>query len=154
MFYISCVSCNGLFFALTNRRHTKHDKIYERISLDGHWFIFGHDVRMRKQRASFAAGRPSKGKGHDRSVISTERDRPFSGTVQEENGSALSFPLMGRVKSVQVDLGSRVRQGQLLATLDEASVESTYQAAKAALKQAEDAYRRMKELHEKGVWPT
>ena len=74
----------------------------------------------------------------------------FSGTVQEENGSALSFPLMGRVKSVQVDLGSRVRQGQLLATLDEASVESTYQAAKAALKQAEDAYRRMKELHEKG----
>lgn len=74
----------------------------------------------------------------------------FSGTVQEENGSSLSFPLMGRVKSVQVDLGSRVRQGQLLATLDEASVESTYQAAKAALKQAEDAYRRMKELHEKG----
>lgn len=47
-------------------------------------------------------------------------------------------------------MGSRVRQGQLLATLDEASVESTYQAAKAALKQAEDAYRRMKELHEKG----
>ena len=79
MFYISCVSCNGLFFALTNRRHTKHDKIYERISLDGHWFIFGHDVRMRKQRASFAAGRPCKGKGHDRSVISTERDRPFFG---------------------------------------------------------------------------
>lgn len=24
----------------------------------------------------------------------------FSGTVQEENGSSLSFPLMGRVKSV------------------------------------------------------
>ena len=57
---------------------------------------------------------------------------------------------MGRVKSVQVDLGSRVRQGQLLATLDEVSMQNTYQAAKAALKQAEDAYRRMKELHEKG----
>lgn len=85
-------------------------------------------------------------------VVSSVRNETvrFSGTVQEENGSALSFPLMGRVKSVQVDLGSRVRQGQLLATLDEASVESTYQAAKAALKQAEDAYRRMKELHEKG----
>lgn len=43
-----------------------------------------------------------------------------------------------------------MRQGQLLATLDEVSMQNTYQAAKAALKQAEDAYRRMKELHEKG----
>lgn len=85
-------------------------------------------------------------------VVSSVRNETvrFSGTVQEENGSSLSFPLMGRVKSVKVDLGSRVRQGQLLATLDEVSMQNTYQAAKAALKQAEDAYQRMKELHEKG----
>ena len=43
-----------------------------------------------------------------------------------------------------------MRQGQLLATLDEVSMQNTYQAAKAALKQAEDTYQRMKELHEKG----
>lgn len=43
-----------------------------------------------------------------------------------------------------------MRQGQLLATLDEVSMQNRYQAAKAALKQAEDAYQRMKELHEKG----
>ena len=85
-------------------------------------------------------------------VVSSVRNETvrFSGTVQEENGSSLSFPLMGRVKSVKVDLGSRVRQGQLLATLDEVSMQNTYQAAKATLKQAEDAYQRMKELHEKG----
>ena len=85
-------------------------------------------------------------------VVSSVRNEAvrFSGTVQEGNGSSLSFPLMGRVKSVKVDLGSRVRQGQLLATLDEVSMQNTYQAAKAALKQAEDAYQRMKELHEKG----
>ena len=72
-------------------------------------------------------------------VVSSVRNETvrFSGTVQEENGSSLSFPLMGRVKSVKVDLGSRVRQGQLLATLDEVSMQNTYQAAKAALKQAE-----------------
>lgn len=74
----------------------------------------------------------------------------FSGTVQEEKGSLLSFPLMGRVNSVHVELGGRVRKGQLLATLDEIQMENTYQAANAALKQAEDAYRRMKELHDKG----
>ena len=85
-------------------------------------------------------------------VVSSVRNETvrFSGTVQEDNVSSLSFPLMGRVKSVKVDLGSRVRQGQLLATLDEVSMQNTYQAAKAALKQAEDAYQRMKELHEKG----
>lgn len=55
-----------------------------------------------------------------------------------------------QAEPVKVDLGSRVRQGQLLATLDEVSMQNTYQAAKAALKQAEDAYQRMKELHEKG----
>ena len=69
-------------------------------------------------------------------VVSSVRNETvrFSGTVQEENGSSLSFPLMGRVKSVKVDLGSRVRQGQLLATLDEVSMQNTYQAAKATLK--------------------
>lgn len=74
----------------------------------------------------------------------------YSGTVQEEKGSSLSFPLMGSVNSVHVELGSRVRQGQLLATLDEVSMKNAYQMAKAGLEQAEDAYRRMKELHEKG----
>ena len=86
-------------------------------------------------------------------VVSSVRNETvrFSGTVQEENGSSLSFPLMGRVKSVKVGFGKPgVRQGQLLATLDEVSMQNTYQAAKAALKQAEDAYQRMKELHEKG----
>lgn len=45
-------------------------------------------------------------------VVSSVRNETvrFSGTVQEENGSSLSFPLMGRVKSVKVDLGSRVRR--------------------------------------------
>ena len=40
-------------------------------------------------------------------VVSSVRNETvrFSGTVQEENGSSLSFPLMGRVKSVKVDLG-------------------------------------------------
>ena len=67
----------------------------------------------------------------------------MSGCGNKEQSSQQAEP-------VKVDLGSRVRQGQLLATLDEVSMQNTYQAAKAALKQAEDAYQRMKELHEKG----
>ena len=74
-----------------------------------------------------------------------------------------------QAEPVKVDLGSRVRQGIAAcwrsskiaawfsrrlssgtSALDEVSMQNTYQAAKAALKQAEDAYQRMKELHEKG----
>lgn len=57
---------------------------------------------------------------------------------------------MGTVKSVHVGLGSVVHRGQLLATIDDSSIRSAYNAAKASLEQAEDAYRRMKELHDKG----
>ena len=74
----------------------------------------------------------------------------YSGTVKEENSTPLSFSVMGTVKSVHVGLGSVVHSGQLLATIDDSSIRSAYNAAKASLEQAEDAYNRMKELHEKG----
>lgn len=77
----------------------------------------------------------------------------FSGTVEEENGTALSFSVAGTVKELHFHMGQRVVKGQLLATLDPASMQSSHDAAKATLEQAEDAYRRMKELHDKGSLP-
>lgn len=74
----------------------------------------------------------------------------YSGTVKEENTTALSFPVMGTVSNVYAAFGETVSKGQLLATIDESSMQSAYKAAKASLHQAEDAYNRMKELHEKG----
>ena len=50
-------------------------------------------------------------------------------------------------------LGDRVAKGQLIATVDPLSMQSSYDAAKASLEQAEDAYRRMKELYDKGSLP-
>lgn len=77
----------------------------------------------------------------------------FSGTVEEENGTALSFSVMGTVKTTHISLGQHVTKGALIATLDPVSMQSSYNAAKAALEQAEDAYQRMKELHDKGSLP-
>lgn len=77
----------------------------------------------------------------------------FSGTVEEENGTSLSFPVMGTVKNVHVNLGDHVTKGQLIATLDPQTMQSSYNAAKSSLEQAEDAHRRMKELYEKGSLP-
>lgn len=79
--------------------------------------------------------------------------RSYSGTVEEENGTPLSFSTAGTVKAVFVHLGQRVQSGQLIAVLDSTSMQSAHRAASASLKQAEDAYRRMKELHDKGSLP-
>lgn len=77
----------------------------------------------------------------------------FSGTVEETAGTPLSFSVMGTVDAVRFRLGDRVAKGQLLAALDPTSVKSTHDAALASLEQAEDAFRRMKELHDKGSLP-
>lgn len=57
---------------------------------------------------------------------------------------------MGTVKKIYVDLGERVTQGKLIAEIDPTSIRSSYDAAKSTLEQAEDAYKRMKLLHDKG----
>lgn len=74
----------------------------------------------------------------------------FSGTVEEKNGTALSFSSAGTLSAMNVRLGDRVHRGQTIATLDETSARSSHEAAQATLLQAEDAYRRMKTLHNKG----
>ena len=82
-----------------------------------------------------------------------EGTRCFSGTVEETAGTPLSFSVMGTVEAVHFRLGDRIGKGQLLASVDPTSMQSSYDAAKATLVQAEDAYRRMKELHDKGSLP-
>lgn len=74
----------------------------------------------------------------------------FSGTVEEANETPLSFSVAGTIYNVAIQLGDHVKKGQLLASLETTSMQSTYDAAKASLTQAEDAYNRMKELHDKG----
>lgn len=77
----------------------------------------------------------------------------FSGTVEGENTSQLSFPVMGTLQTLNVQPGEKVHKGQLLATIDPSSVKNAYDAAKATLVQAKDAYDRMKMLYEKGSLP-
>ena len=74
----------------------------------------------------------------------------YSGTVEEESGTPLSFATAGTVQAVHIRLGQQVQAGQLIATLDSTSLQSSYNAARASLEQAEDAWRRMKTLHDRG----
>lgn len=77
----------------------------------------------------------------------------YSGTVEEENGSALSFTTGGTIMQLRVKVGDRVHKGQLIASVDPTSIRNNYEMAHASKVQAEDAYKRMKQLHDKGSLP-
>ena len=86
-------------------------------------------------------------------TTSASGDFGYSGTVEEENGAVLSFSQGGTIKQLRVKVGDRVRRGQLIATVDPTSVRNAYDMARSTRSQAEDAYKRMKQLHDKGSLP-
>lgn len=77
----------------------------------------------------------------------------YSGTIEEQSGSTLSFASIGTLKNVGVNEGQMVKAGQLIAAIDETSVRSAYEAASAAKEQALDAQQRMKMLYDAGSLP-
>lgn len=77
--------------------------------------------------------------------------REYVGTVVEHEGTALSFEVPGCLLTLRADAGDRVQKGQLLATIDPAQLRDAHAAALSTLRQAQDAYRRFKPLHEQGV---
>lgn len=84
--------------------------------------------------------------------------RGYSGTVEEESGVSLSFPMAGTVRQMAVDEGQMVTRGQLIATLDAtdqsaslAASRATTEQARQALHQARDEYNRAKGLYNGGV---
>lgn len=79
--------------------------------------------------------------------------RTYVGEVQEDVSVSLSFPTGGKITSVFVKDGDRVTAGQLLATIDNSNAQNAYKSAAATLKQAEDGYKRLKQVYEQGSLP-
>lgn len=82
---------------------------------------------------------------------SYDNAREYVGTVEEKNATVLSFEVAGNITAVKADEGDHVKQGQLLAVINPATLNNTHRAALATLNQARDAYRRMKNLHAQGT---
>lgn len=76
--------------------------------------------------------------------------RNYVGSVQSEMKVALSFPLGGTLTGVYVQNGQKVKKGALVAKVDDTSAKSLHDAALAMLNQAEDGYRRLKQVHDEG----
>lgn len=82
-----------------------------------------------------------------------EENRSYSGTVEEDSGTVLSFSTAGTIKTLSVSEGDNIKKGQLIGTLDDGSLRSAYDIALATLNQAKDAYNRMKQLHDSNSLP-
>ena len=76
-----------------------------------------------------------------------------AGTVRAARRAELTTRLMGRVESVRVRAGDAVRAGQLLLTVERASLTAAQQQAASALELAEAALRRVERLYADSAAP-
>ena len=74
----------------------------------------------------------------------------YVGTIEEERRVPLSGETGGQVLVVACRMGERVQKGEVLLRMDSASAIDAREAARATLRQAEDAYRRVTEVHGAG----
>lgn len=77
----------------------------------------------------------------------------YMGTIEEEDGANVSFGVIGNVVRVLVEEGQFVRKGQAMAEVDGQNVRNAHEISAATLSQAEDAYKRLKNLYDKGTLP-
>ncbi|MDR1259591.1 MAG: efflux RND transporter periplasmic adaptor subunit [Tannerellaceae bacterium] len=80
-------------------------------------------------------------------------ERNYVGTIEESSGVSLSFSNAGTVEQVFVSEGQTVTKGRLLASLNPSTAQNSVDAARASLRQAQDAYDRLSKLHDNGSIP-
>ena len=76
--------------------------------------------------------------------------RTYVGEVEAKESIGLSFATGGKVEKVLVRPGDRVAAGQRLVTISKSTAQNAYNSAKASLDRAEDAYTRLKQVHDQG----
>ena len=77
-------------------------------------------------------------------------ERNYVGDITSEKIIELGFPLGGTLTKVNVHNGQHVASGQVIAVADSTTMSSLHATARATLRQAEDAYRRMEAVYKEG----
>ncbi len=92
------------------------------------------------------------------SEMATKQIRKFSGIVKATDSSNLSFEVGGNIETVHVDIGDRVRKGQVLAVLDKEpylldvdAAQAELEAAKSRVENDKEAYNRQMRVFEQGA---
>ena len=77
----------------------------------------------------------------------------YPGYLEEGQSVEMAFKYGGTLQQLNVKQGSHVRKGQTLARVSSPQMESTKRSAQATLEQAQDAYDRLKKVHDNGSLP-
>ena len=77
----------------------------------------------------------------------------YPGCLEEGQSVDLAFKYGGLLEQVYVKEGSLVSKGQQLARVSSPTMENTLRSAQATLEQAQDAYERLKKVHDNGSLP-
>lgn len=77
----------------------------------------------------------------------------YPGYLEEGQSVEMAFKYGGTLQQLDVKEGSSVRKGQTLASVSSPQMESAQRSAQATLEQAQDAYNRLKKVHDNGSLP-
>jgi len=77
----------------------------------------------------------------------------YPGYLEEGQSVEMAFKYGGTLQQLNVKEGSTVGKGQVLARVSSPQMESTQRSAQATLEQAQDAYDRLKKVHDNGSLP-
>jgi RND family efflux transporter MFP subunit len=77
----------------------------------------------------------------------------YPGYLEEGQSVEMAFKYGGTLQQLNVKEGSTVRKGQTLACVASPQMESTQRSALATFEQAQDAYDRLKKVHDNGSLP-
>jgi RND family efflux transporter MFP subunit len=77
--------------------------------------------------------------------------RKFPGTVRAVNTSSISFEVGGLVQAVRVDIGDKVKKGELLGVLDKKPFELNVESSRAALSRSHAMFDEKKSGYEREI---
>ncbi len=75
----------------------------------------------------------------------------YVGVVEPVHETPLSMQTAGRVTAVNAKNGDAVRKGQVILRIDSMQAQHALESAEAALRQAQDGYERVRQVHAKGA---
>ena len=86
-------------------------------------------------------------------TVSSIVSNTYPGFLEEGQSVEMAFKYGGTLQQLKVKEGCEVKKGEVLARVSSAQMVSTQRSAQASLEQAQDAYDRLKKVHDNGSLP-
>ena len=83
--------------------------------------------------------------------MSSQYYKIYVGEIDASGSAVISTNHSGILEAINVQQGTRVKKGAVLAEVESKNVRATYDISHATLRQAEDGYERIKKVHESGT---